>query len=175
MVSDDPTVSGHDATGDVGRGATLLFTLAALQFVAIVDFMIVMPLGPQLIADLTIDARKFSWVVSSYTLASGIAGLLAVPWLDRVPRKTAYVVCAIGLLAGTAACGLASSYPLLLAARCLTGGFGGGPGGLGLAIVADVFPPDRRGLWADTHPVAPWEWRMGEKERKAVGSSQRHN
>ena len=27
----------------------------------------------------------------------------------------------------------------------------------------------RRGLWADAHPVAPWEWRKGEKERKAAG------
>ena len=26
----------------------------------------------------------------------------------------------------------------------------------------------RRGLWADAHPVAPWEWRKGEKERKAA-------
>jgi MFS transporter, DHA1 family, inner membrane transport protein len=154
VVSDDPAISDHDATSDAGRGAAILFTLAALQFVAIVDFMIVMPLGPQLIADLTIDARKFSWVVSSYTLASGIAGLLAAPWLDRVPRKTAYVVCAIGLLAGTAACGLASSYPLLLAARCVTGGFGGGLGGLGLAIVADVFPPNRRGRATGTLMLA---------------------
>ena len=120
MVSDDPAVSGHDATGDAGRGSAILFALAALQFIAIVDFMIVMPLGPQLLADLAIDARRFSWVVSGYTLASGITGLLAAPWLDRVPRKTAYVVFAIGLLVGTAACGLATSYPLLLAARCVT-------------------------------------------------------
>lgn len=154
MVSDDPAVSGHDATGDAGRGSVILFTLAALQFIAIVDFMIVMPLGPQLLADLTIDARRFSWVVSSYTLASGIAGLLAAPWLDRVPRKTAYVVFALGLLAGTAACGLANSYPLLLAARCVTGGFGGGLGGLGLAIVADVFPPHRRGRATGTLMLA---------------------
>ncbi len=28
----------------------------------------------------------------------------------------------------------------------------------------------RRGLWADAHPVAPWDWRKGEKERKATGS-----
>ena len=46
MVSDDPAVSGHDAIGDAGRGSAILFTLAALQFIAIVDFMIVMPLGP---------------------------------------------------------------------------------------------------------------------------------
>jgi endonuclease YncB( thermonuclease family) len=31
----------------------------------------------------------------------------------------------------------------------------------------------RRGLWADPRPVAPWEWRKGEKERKAAGSHKR--
>jgi len=132
----------------------VLFTLAAIQFIGIVDFMIVMPLGPQLLAGLGIDARKFSWVVSAYTLAAGVAGLLAAPWLDRVPHRTAYLVLSAGLLAGTAACGLAGSYPLLLAARCVTGGFGGVLGGLALAIVADVFPPDRRGRATGTLMLA---------------------
>lgn len=123
----------------------ILFTLAALQFIGLVDFMIVMPLGPQLLAELGIDARQFSWVVSAYTLAAGVAGVVAAPWLDRVPRKSAYLVLSLGLLAGTVACGLAATYPLLLAARCVTGAFGGVLGGLSLAIVADVFPPERRG------------------------------
>ncbi|MFM8892695.1 MAG: MFS transporter, partial [Planctomycetia bacterium] len=123
----------------------ILFALTALQFIGLVDFMIVMPLGPQLMADLGIDARKFSWVVSAYTLAAGVAGFLATPWLDRVPRKSAYLWVSLGLLAGTVACGLAGTFPLLLAARCVTGGFGGVHGALALAIVADVFPAERRG------------------------------
>jgi len=132
----------------------VLFTLAAIQFIGIVDFMIVMPLGPQLLAGLGIDARKFSWVVSAYTLAAGVAGLLAAAWLDRVPRKSAYVTLSLGLLAGTAACGLATTFPQLLAARCVTGGFGGLLGGLALAIVADVFPPERRGRATGTLMLA---------------------
>jgi DHA1 family inner membrane transport protein len=143
--SADSSALGRPASGAAGREGVILFTLAATQFIGIVDFMIVMPLGPQLLADFGIDARAFSWVVSAYTLAAGVAGFLAAPWLDRVPRKTAYIVLSLGLLAGTAACGLAATYPLLLAARCVTGGFGGVLGGLALAIVADVFPPERRG------------------------------
>jgi len=27
----------------------------------------------------------------------------------------------------------------------------------------------RRGLWADAHPIAPWEWRETEKDRKTAG------
>jgi predicted MFS family arabinose efflux permease len=62
-----------------GREAAILFALAALQFIGLVDFMIVMPLGPQLLDDLAIDARRFSWVVSAYTLTAGLAGFLAAP------------------------------------------------------------------------------------------------
>lgn len=148
------SAAGQPGSGPAGRESVILFTLAAIQFIGIVDFMIVMPLGPQLLADLGIDARRFSWVVSAYTLAAGVAGFLAAPWLDRVPRKTAYLVFSIGLLAGTAACGLAPTYPLLLAARCVTGGFGGVLGGLALAIVADVFPGERRGRATGTLMLA---------------------
>lgn len=152
--SADSSASGHPGSGGAGREGVILFTLTAIQFIGIVDFMIVMPLGPQLLADLGIDAGKFSWVVSAYTLAAGIAGFLAAPWLDRVPRKSSYIVLSLGLLAGTAACGMAATYPLLLAARCVTGGFGGVLGGLSLAIVADVFPPERRGRATGTLMLA---------------------
>ncbi|MFM8536520.1 MAG: MFS transporter [Planctomycetaceae bacterium] len=148
MASDrpfDPSAAGRPESGTASREGVILLVLAALQFVGIVDFMIVMPLGPQLLADLDIDARQFSRVVSAYTLSAGIAGFLVAPWLDRVPRKIAYLVASLGLLAGTVACALASTAPLLLAARCVTGGFGGVHGALALAIVADLFPPERRG------------------------------
>ena len=150
----DPSDPGRPKPGTPDREGVILFALAALQFVGNVDFMIVMPLGPQLLADLGIDTRKFSWVVSAYTLAAGGAGFLAAPWLDRVPRKRAYVGFALGLLVGTAVCGLAATYPLLLTARCVTGGFGGVLGGLTLAIVADVFPPERRGRVTSTLMLA---------------------
>ena len=141
----DPSAADCPEPGSAGREGLILLVLAALQFVGLVDFMIVMPLGPQLLADLGIDARQFSHVVSAYTLSAGVAGFLVAPWLDRVPRKTAYLVASLGLLAGTVACALASTAPLLLAARCITGGFGGIHGALALAIVADIFPPERRG------------------------------
>ena len=49
---------------------------------------------------------------------------------------------------GTLLCGLASSYRFLLVARIVTGVFGGVVGSVGLAIVADLFPPRERGRFA---------------------------
>jgi DHA1 family inner membrane transport protein len=64
------------------RERLVLIILAAVQFTTIVDFMIVMPLGPQLMRTLEIGAAEFGLIVSSYTFAAGAAGLV-----DRRPLR----------------------------------------------------------------------------------------
>ena len=46
----------------------LLILLASVQFVQITDFMIMMPLGPQLMRQLGISAQQFGILVSSFAL-----------------------------------------------------------------------------------------------------------
>lgn len=127
------------------RERVVLLILAAVQFTSIVDFMVIMPLGPQLKRDLALSPASFSWVVSSYTFAAGLAGVVATMFVDRFARRSAFLAIYAGFLAGTLACGLASSYVALLSARSLTGLFGGMLGGMAMAIVGDVFPEHRRG------------------------------
>jgi predicted MFS family arabinose efflux permease len=120
-------------------------TLAAVQFTSIVDFMVVMPLGPQLMRTLGLSPGRFGLIVSSYTLAAGIAGLVASSLIDRFGRKAAFLTLYVGFLIGTLLCGLAPTYATLLTARVITGAFGGVLGGMALAIIGDVFPEERRG------------------------------
>ena len=133
------------AKADTRRERIILGMLAAVQFTTIVDFMIVMPLGPQLMRTLAISPQQFGLVVSSYTLSAGFTGLVASSLIDRFDRRTAFLNLFVGFLVGTLFCGLAPNYPLLLAARIVTGAFGGVLGGMALAIVGDVFPEERRG------------------------------
>ena len=65
--------------------------------------------------------------------------------MDRFGRKSAFLTLYTGFLLGTLLCGLSTGYYMLLAARVLTGAFGGILGGMALAIIADVFPEERRG------------------------------
>ncbi|MEX2142628.1 MAG: MFS transporter [Pirellulales bacterium] len=123
----------------------ILFILAAVQFTTIVDFMIVMPLGPQLMRTLEIGPARFGLIVSSYTFAAGVAGLVASSIIDRFARRTTFVVLYAGFLLGTLLCAFAPSYHALVAARVLTGAFGGILGGMAMAIIGDVFPENRRG------------------------------
>lgn len=127
------------------RERLILFILSAVQFTTIVDFMIVMPLGPQLMDSLKISPAQFSLIVSSYTFAAGIAGLVASMIVDRFARRSTFMILYAGFLIGTLLCALAPTYLTLVAARVATGAFGGILGGLAMTIVGDVFPDERRG------------------------------
>lgn len=122
----------------------LLLTLATIQFNHIVDFMIMMPLGPQLMRILAISPREFSLLVSSYTFSAGTVGFLGAFFLDRFERKKALQVIFTGFLLGTLACAFAPNYTLLMTARILTGAFGGLLGSMILSIVGDSIPLERR-------------------------------
>jgi predicted MFS family arabinose efflux permease len=127
------------------REQLVVLVLAAVQFTTIVDFMIVMPLGPQLMRTLHISPAQFGLIVSSYTFAAGAAGLVASSVVDRFARRTTFLVLYSGFLLGTLFCALAPSYHTLVAARIATGAFGGILGGMAMAIIGDVFPEQRRG------------------------------
>lgn len=123
----------------------IIFTLAAIQFNHIVDFMIVMPLGPQLMRIFEITPEKFSLLVSIYTFMAGISGFLASFYADRFDRKKNLIFMFIGFTVSTGLCGLADNYSMLMTFRALAGFFGGVMGSLVLSIVSDVIDYDRRG------------------------------
>lgn len=123
----------------------VLIILAAVQFTTFVDFMIVMPLGPQLMRTFKIGPSEFGLIVSSYTFAAGAAGLVASSIVDRFARRTTFMILYAGFLLGTLSCAIAPTYQMLVLARTVTGAFGGILGGMTMTIIGDVFPEQRRG------------------------------
>jgi predicted MFS family arabinose efflux permease len=122
----------------------LLLMLAAIQFTVAVDFVIMMPLGPQLMRIFGVGTPAFNFAVSAYAAAAGISGLGAAFFLDRYDRKVALLTIYAGFALGTLLCALAPSFPALIFARALAGLFGGIVGGISLAIVGDLVPDSRR-------------------------------
>jgi predicted MFS family arabinose efflux permease len=137
-------VSDAAAGAPRGREWVLLGTLAAIQFTHVVDFMIMMPLAPQLMRLWAIGPQAFGVLVSAYTFAAAASGLAAVLVIDRYDRRHALLFVYAGFTVATALCGIAPGYEALLGARVLAGAFGGIAGALILAIVADVIPYARR-------------------------------
>jgi len=127
------------------RELWLLLTLAGIQFSHILDFMIMMPLGPQFTRLFGISDAEFGLLVSAYTLAAGLSGLLASTYIDRFGRKRLLLTLYSLFALATLACGLATSYGWLMAARVAAGLFGGVLSAMSHTIVADVIPFERRG------------------------------
>jgi predicted MFS family arabinose efflux permease len=124
---------------------TVVVILAFLQFTIVLDFMIVAPLGALLLRDMGISPSQFSAVVSAYAFSAGAAGLLAAGFADRFDRKKLLLFFYGGFVLGTFLCGVAPGYGSLLAARIVTGVFGGVIGSISFAIIADLFPFEMRG------------------------------
>src|SRR5215470_10852498 len=88
---------------------SLLLLLAAVQFTHIMDFMIMMPLGPQLMRELHISPGEFSSLVATYTISSGLVGLMAAPFIDRFDRRKLLLFTYAGFTLGTLACALSQN------------------------------------------------------------------
>lgn len=123
----------------------LIAILTFLQFTAILDFMVLSPLGAILMPELNITTTQFGVVVSAYAWSAGLSGLFAAGFADRFDRKKMLIFFYTGFIIGTFLCGVADSYPFLLVARIITGIFGGVMGSITYAIVTDVFPLEVRG------------------------------
>lgn len=123
----------------------ILFVLAAINFTHIMDFMIMMPMAPQLMRKLHINPQQFSILVASYSISAGIASFIGTFVVDRFDRKKVLMLCYPGFCLGSIICGLSPDYFSLLSARILTGLLGGVIGSQVLSIVADVIPVQHRG------------------------------
>src|SRR5436305_9863354 len=82
----------------------LLLVLAAVQFTHIVDFMIIMPLGPVYMREMGLSPGQFGSVVAAYTISAGLAGLVAARVLDRFGRKAALLSLYAGFATSTLLC-----------------------------------------------------------------------
>jgi len=119
--------------------------MAFLQFAVILDFMIMSPLGAVIMPALDITPRQFGLAVSAYAFSAGSAGFLAAGFADRFDRKRLLLFFYAGFIVGTLWCGLAQTFPTLLAARIVTGLFGGVIGSVLMAIITDLFAVNQRG------------------------------
>ena len=108
------------------------------------DFMIIMPLGEMLMEELMINSQQFSFLVASYTLTAGVTGLISAFFVDSYDRKNYFLLAYSGFAIGTLMCGWVDSYQGLIAARIITGGFGGVISSTVIAIVSDAIASERR-------------------------------
>ncbi len=121
-----------------------LFLLALVQFTSVVDFLIMSPLGPQLIARLHITPAEFGRAVAVYAVSAGISAIAASFYMDRFDRRRSLLGLYLGFAISNLFCGMATSFPALVVSRIFAGACGGISGGVLMAMIGDKIPDRRR-------------------------------
>jgi predicted MFS family arabinose efflux permease len=127
------------------RERWLLVALAGVQLSSVLDFMLPMPLGAQIMRLFDITPGQFGLLVSVYMITASAVGFAAALVVDRFDRRTTLLVCYACFTATTLLAASARSYEWLLAARAAAGAFGGVLGATVFAIIGDAIPDRRRG------------------------------
>ena len=121
-------------------------TVTLATFMEVLDSSIANVALPHIAGSLGASYEESTWVLTSYLVSSAIV-LPISGWLSTlIGRKRFYMLC-VALFTGCSfLCGIANSLPLLIVARVLQGAGGGGLQPSEQAILADSFPPEKRGM-----------------------------
>lgn len=127
------------------KESLVILIAGLLQFINMLDFVMVMPLGPDFAHDLGMPISDVGLVAGSYAFAAGFAGLVGSFFLDNFARKRALLFFLTGLSIATLGGAIAWNRESMLIARVIAGLCGGPLGALSAALVADYIIPQRRG------------------------------
>ncbi|MEC5162718.1 MFS transporter, DHA1 family, inner membrane transport protein [Janthinobacterium sp. CG_23.3] len=128
-----------------GRERALLWLLALTQFTVIMDFMVMMPLAPQLMRAFAISPAAVAGAVSAYAWCAGLSGLFAATYIDRFDRKKLLLSMFCLFTLSNLACAMAPNFHVLVLSRAFAGLTGGVLGSIIMAIIGDIIPAERRG------------------------------
>jgi len=121
-------------------------TVTLATFMEVLDTSIANVSLPHIAGNLSASESEATWVLTSYLVSNAIV-LPMSAWFSRlIGRKRFYMTCVALFTASSFLCGLAPSLGVLVLLRILQGAGGGGLQPSEQAILADTFPPARRGM-----------------------------
>jgi DHA2 family multidrug resistance protein len=131
--------------GSGGRRWLIAPTVGLAAFMEVLDISIANVALQHISGSLAASVDEATWVLTSYLVANAIV-LPMSGWLSAaIGRRRYFLGCIIGFSITSLMCGLAPSLPLLIVARAFQGITGGGLQPNAQAILADAFPPNKRG------------------------------
>ena len=132
----------------------IALTVTLATFMEVLDTSIANVALPHIAGGLSAGQDESTWVLTSYLISNAIV-LPMSGWLTTIiGRKRFYMTCVALFTASSILCGFAPSLPLLIIFRIFQGAGGGGMGPSEQAILADTFPPEKRGLAFSVYGMA---------------------
>jgi DHA2 family multidrug resistance protein len=147
VASAAATRAGAPATtGNRGANPWLIAVLVArASFMEVLDTTIVNLAIPDIAGGLGVGADEASWVVTSYLVANAVSLTASSFFTRRLGRKAFFLICLALFTASSVLCTYASNLDALLLFRIVQGFAGGGMVPVAQSILADAFPPEKRG------------------------------
>ncbi|HXZ02636.1 MAG TPA: DHA2 family efflux MFS transporter permease subunit [Stellaceae bacterium] len=150
-MSEEGTARGTDA------GASRLLvapTVGLAAFMEVLDISIANVALQHIAGSLSASTDESTWVLTSYLVTNAVI-LPISGWLaTTIGRKRYFLGCIIGFSITSFLCGIAPNLATLIIARGLQGITGGGLQPNAQAILADAFPPQKRGLAFAAYGIA---------------------
>ena len=123
----------------------IALTVTLATFMEVLDTSIANVALPHIAGGLGASADEATWVLTSYLVANAIVLPASAYFVTFFGRKRFYMACVVLFGVSSMLCGLAPSLPMLILFRVLQGAGGGGLAPSEQAILADTFPPEKRG------------------------------
>src|SRR5438445_843206 len=142
-----PPLTNPETPWTPGHNLWLIaLTVTIATFMEVLDTSVANVALPHIAGGLAAGQDESSWVLTSYLVSNAIVLPLS-GWLSSIfGRKRFYMRCVVLFTASSFLCGIAPSLPLLIFFRVLQGAGGGGLQPSEQAILADTFPPAKRGM-----------------------------
>jgi len=147
-VNDDSAITaGAGAPTARGPYSPWLITavVALAVFMEVLDITIVGVALPNIAGNLSASIEESTWVLTSYLVANAIMLPLSGWLATALGRKRFYMGCVAAFTVSSLACGMSGTLGVLVGFRVLQGLSGAGMVPMAQAILADSFPPEKRG------------------------------
>src|SRR5689334_1139359 len=136
----------HDAWKPRFNPWLIAFVVSLAAFMEVLDTSIANVALPHIAGDMGASSDESTWVLTSYLVSNAIV-LPITGWLvSLIGRKRFFLICISLFTLSSLFCGVAPSLAILLVSRVIQGVGGGGLQPMAQAILADTFPPEKRGL-----------------------------
>ncbi len=123
----------------------IAMTVTLATFMEVLDSSIANVALPHIAGGLGATQDEATWVLTAYLVANAIILPAGAYMTTFIGRKKFYMICVALFGISSALCGFAPSLPILIFCRVLQGVGGGGLAPSEQAILADTFPPEKRG------------------------------
>jgi MFS transporter, DHA2 family, multidrug resistance protein len=147
MAGSYSVTSTSDPSSQVPVNPWLIAVVVSLAaFMEVLDTSIANVALPHIAGDLGASGDESTWVLTSYLVSNAIILPVSGWFVGMLGRKRFFMICIVIFTLSSLLCGISWSLGFLLFARIVQGAGGGGLQPMAQAILADTFPPEKRGL-----------------------------